>query len=297
MYPGVAARKLARRVKCPLVISPHGMLEPWALARSSWKKRLAALFFEDSNLRSAHCLHALCDAEAENFRRYGLQNPIAIIPNGMDMTAIHPLPDRNALSKRVPAVRNRHCVLFLSRLHPKKGVENLLEAWRSLAPDFSDWCLLIAGAGSPDYEITLHARTQAMGLADTVLFLGPVYGPQKKEALAAADLFILPSFSEGFSMAILEAAAAGLPVLQTRDCNFPELTLAGGAIDIAPEPEGIRSGLQQLMQLSGDVREEIGRRGRNLVERHYTWPAQTRKMLDVYEWIAGRGCQPEFVSK
>jgi poly(glycerol-phosphate) alpha-glucosyltransferase len=295
MYPGILARKLARRASCPLVISPHGMLEPWALSNSPLKKRLAALTFEKTNLRSADCLHALCAAEAENFRAYGLRNPVAVIPNGMDLGMVQTMATRDALRRRFPVIGDRQCVLFLSRLHPKKGIENLLEAWRGLTGESRNWCLLIAGAGSPDYEKHLRVRKDAQGLGDDVIFLGPMYGAEKKDTLAAADIYILPSFSEGFSMAILEAAAAGLPVVQTRECNFPELTSAGGAIEVAPEPEGIRSGLLQLMQLSKPERQEMGRRGRELVERSYTWPVQTRKMLEVYEWVAGRGERPGFV--
>jgi glycosyltransferase involved in cell wall biosynthesis len=295
MHPGVIARKLALGVHCPFVITPHGMLEPWALNNSLWKKRMAAWLFENKNLRMASCLHALCDAEAENFRHYGLRNPIAVLPNGVDLNSLHPLPHRDAITERFPTIRNRRRLLFLSRLHPKKGLENLLEAWRRLAPDFQDWCLLIAGSGLPDYEQQLHVRVRELKMDTQVVFLGPVHGPDKLQALAAADLFVLPSFSEGFSMAVLEAAAAGLPVLLTRGCNFQELARVRGAIEVSPEEGEIATGLRRLLCLSDLERKAMGQAGRALVERSYTWPAISRQMLAVYEWLAGAGLPPEFV--
>jgi poly(glycerol-phosphate) alpha-glucosyltransferase len=295
MHPGVIARQCARHAKCPLVVSPHGMLEPWALSRSRWKKRMASWMFEDENLRRADCLHALCAPEADHFRRYHLRNPIAIIPNGIDLADFYPLPDPSALAKKIPDVQDRRSVLFLSRLHPKKGLENLLEAWRKLAPDFENWCLLIGGSGEPEYERKLRSIVEHTGLKKSVIFLGPIYGNAKKEALAAAEIFVLPSFSEGFSVAILEAAAFGLPVLMTPECNFPELAEVGAALETPAHPEGIESGLRQLLAMSDDLREVMGQRGKDLVQKSYTWPAVASQMLSVYAWLAGNASKPECV--
>jgi poly(glycerol-phosphate) alpha-glucosyltransferase len=251
--------------------------------------------FENKNLREADCLHALCSAEAENFRRYGLKNPIAIISNGVGLNAFRPLPDCDAIAERFPKVKGRRRILFLSRLHPKKGLANLLDAWRNLSPRFTDWCLLVAGAGEPAYELELRTLVNNHALDKSVFFLGPVYGDEKKQALAAADIFVLPSFSEGFSVAILEAAAAGLPVLLTRECNFPELAKAGAAIETAPETSAIEAGLRQILELSEEQRKGMGRRGRELVRQFYTWPEIANQMRKVYEWLAGNGAIPESV--
>ena len=295
MHPGVIARTCARQAKCPLVVSPHGMLEPWALDHSGWKKRLAAWMFENENLHGADCLHALCTQEAENCRRYHLRNPIAIIPNGIDLNELHPLPDANAITRRFPGVRDRRRVLFLSRLHPKKGLENLFMAWRRLAADHEDWCLLIGGSGEPEYELGLKSLVKHDGMEKSIFFLGPVYGEAKKEALAAADVFVLPSFSEGFSLAILEAAAVGLPVVLTRECNFPELARAGAGIEIAADVGGIESGLRQALEVTDEKRKVMGRQGRELVQKSYTWPAVACQMLNVYQWLAGNASKPDVV--
>jgi glycosyltransferase involved in cell wall biosynthesis len=303
MYPGAVARKCASKAGCPLVISPHGMLEPWALNHSRLKKRLAAWWFEDKNLQKADCLHALCAAEADNFRSYGLKNPIAIIPNGVDMpengdrrTEIgNPPTACDTMAEKFPDMKGRRSSLFRSRLHPKKGLSNLLQAWRPVVRDFKDWCLLIAGAGQPAYEQELKIQVNDYALGKSVVFLGAIYGEDKKQALAAADVFVLPSFSEGFSMAILEAAAACLPVLLTPECHFPELVKAGAAIEIAPQASAIEQGLRCILELPDEQRRIMGRRGLELVKQSYTWPVIAGRMCEVYEWLAGNRSRPECV--
>lgn len=294
MHPGTAARRCAVKGRYPLVISPHGMLEPWALEHSRLKKKFAAWLFEDRNLRAANCLHALGEAEAGHFRRYGLKNPIAIIPNGVDMPEIVNLPALEMVD-RYPEMTGRRRVLFLSRLHAKKGLANLLQAWQAVARDFKDWCLLIAGAGQPAYEMELKARVKEYALEKSVLFLGPLQGRHKRQALAAADAFVLPSFSEGFSVAILEAAAAGLPVLLTPECNFPELAKAGAALEISPQAAAVEQGLRQILNLSDAERKAMGQRGLELVKQNYTWPVIAARMCAVYEWLAGNGERPDDV--
>ncbi len=303
MYPGAVARKCAHRAGCPLVISPHGMLEPWALNHSRLKKRLAAWWFEDKNLRQAACLHALCAAEADNFRSYGLKNPIVIIPNGVDVpesgdrrSEIGNLPEVvDMMVEKFPGIKGRHCILFLSRIHPKKGLSNLLQAWRHVARDYRDWCLLIAGAGQPAYEQELKRLVKDHDLENSVIFPGPLYGEDKRQVLAMAEVFVLPSFSEGFSVAVLEAAAAGVPVLLTRECNFPELAESGAAIEMSPQATAMADGLRQMLGLSAEQRQIMGRKGLELVKRSYTWPAIAGRMCRVYEWLAGNGSRPEYV--
>lgn len=294
MYSGLAAGKFGRQDGNRLLVSPHGMLEPWALNHSSWKKKLAALAFENKNLHGAHCLHALCLPEAENFRRYGLKNPIAIIPNGVDLDE-STTQRSDAIVERFPAIKGRRRILFLSRLHPKKGLSNLLHAWQKMARDFKDWQLIIAGEGDPAYERELKTASKDLLPDNSVVFPGPVYGETKKQIFSAADVFILPSFSEGFSMAILEAAAAGLPVLLTPECNFPELAKSGDAIEISTNPSDIERGLRQILGLSEDQRKGMGHRGRELVRKSYTWPAIAAQMCRVYDWLAGTAAMPETV--
>jgi poly(glycerol-phosphate) alpha-glucosyltransferase len=301
MYPGWLARQYADRMKSPLFISPHGMLEPWALRNSRGKKRLAGWAFENANLRRAACLHALCAPEVDGFRAYGLKNPVAIIPNGVDLAAfIHP-PPRSRLEARVPALKNRRWVLFLSRVHPKKGLPHLFRAWASLrswnpiAGTEDDWLLVVAGPDELGHTAEMQRLAAELGVAENILFTGPLHGEEKIAALAGAGAFVLPSFSEGFSMAVLEAAAAGLPVLLTPQCNFPELARAGGAIEINPDVESCAAGLKNLFAMAENERREMGARARKLVADGYTWSGASKKMLEVYRWMLGEGDRPGYV--
>lgn len=293
MYPGWAARNAATGKNGRLLVSPHGMLEPWALDRSGWKKKAVGLLFENKNLQKAACLHALCLPEAENFRRLGLKNPIAIIPNGVDLD--EPAISAGAIVEKFPEIKGRRRILFLSRLHPKKGLGNLLQAWQKMAPNFKDWQLLVAGSGDPAYENELKTFSKDLISNKNVVFLGQVQGENKKQILAAADVFILPSFSEGFSVAILEAAAASLPVLLTRECNFPELARSNAAIEITTSAAGIENGLRQILELPDEQRKAMGQQGRELIKKSYTWPTVAEQMCCVYDWIAGTAAMPETV--
>ena len=293
MYPGWAARKAAVENNCRLLLSPHGMLEPWALARSSWKKKVAGYLFEYKNLEKAGCLHALCLPEAENFRRYGLKNPIAIIPNGVDLD--EPASSNGAIFEKLPEFKGRRRILFLSRLHPKKGLGNLLQAWQKMAPDFKEWQLIIAGSGDPAYEKELKAFSGDLLADHSCVFVGQVQGEDKKQILAAADVFVLPSFSEGFSVAILEAAAAGLPVLLTPQCNFPQLARANAALEISTDAVGIEIGLRQFLEMTVEQRKTMGQHGRELIKKSYTWPAIAEQMCHLYDWMAGTVAMPDTV--
>src|ERR1039458_8651482 len=168
MYPGVLGRQLARRFGAKRIVSPHGMLEPWALQNSRWKKRLAAWLFENRNLRTVDCLHALCQPEADSIRAYGLKNPIAVIPNGVDISAFQNPPGRGLLEARFPALRGRRWILFLSRIHPKKGLSHLLRAWAGVNGERGvrspEWMLVIAGPDELGHEAEMKRLARDLGL-------------------------------------------------------------------------------------------------------------------------------------
>ena len=172
---------------------PEGMLESWALRNGRWKKRIAALLYENEHLRGAACLRALSDAEAQSIRSYGLRNPICVIPNGVD------LPDlRESNANSHPA--NQKTLLYLGRLHPKKNISNLIRAWNetfnSQRGSADRWILAIAGWNQGGYESEL----KRIAAGNSVIFLGPQFGSRKSECYRACDAFILPSLSEGLPM-------------------------------------------------------------------------------------------------
>ena len=292
MYPGSLAFQLSQKSGCKRVVSPHGMLEPWALQNSRWKKRAAGWWFERRNLRTADCLHALCQAEAENFRRYGLRNPIAVIPNGVDLKNSPPKRDKTVLVEERPGLAGRKLLLFLSRIHPKKGLVDLLNAWATLRLQDRNWSLVVAGPDEASHARQLRQLAADLEISEHIQFTGPVYGEKKDRLLSGADAFVLPSHSEGFSMAVLEASAAGLPVLLTKECNFPELAAAGAAIETPAGPLGVTRGLAELTGLTEGQCDLMGTRGFELVRNAYAWPAIAKETLQVYDWLIAAGPKP-----
>lgn len=294
MYPSIAAPRWAAIRRAPYVISPHGQLDPWALAHRGWKKRLAALAYETRHLRGAACLQALCEAELTSIRAAGLVNPVCVIPNGVDLPeadlGVPPL-----WRQRVP--ERASILLFLGRLAPQKGLPNLLRglARAREAVPAGAWQLVIAGWGEASYRTQLERLSGALGLHEIVHFVGPQFGEEKARTLAAADAFVLPSLSEGLPIAVLEAWAARLPVLMTPQCNLPDGYVEAGAIAIDPEAGSIEQGLRRLFAMPPLRRRQVGALGRRLVAERYAWPRVAEQMEAVYRWVLGIGDRPDTV--
>lgn len=281
----------ASKTRRPYVVSPHGMLDAWALKRSVWKKTIAARLYENEHLRRASCLHALCDAEAETIRELGFANPICVIPNGIAMPAVD---DSRAAPWANIIPPDRRVMLFLGRLHPKKNLAALIEAWPS-PEDTPDWHLVIAGWDQGGHENALRALVAKRNLGHRIHFLGPLFGPQKDAALRRADAFMLPSLSEGLPMAILEAWSYGKPVLQTAACNLPDGFRHNAAIQISPSVPSLAGELRGILQMPAAALAEIGRNGRQLAERNFSWTGIAAQMLEVYAWLLDGGCRPACV--
>lgn len=291
MYSSIAAMAWSK-TKGPRVISPRGMLDPWAVANSAWKKRVAAALYESRNLRGAACIHALAESERLAIRAYGIRTPIAVIPNGVDPSIADHTPAPPAWAVNLPDGARK--LLFLGRIHPKKGLSALIEAYQQLRGS-DRWHLVVAGWDQGDHEAELKAQVTAAGLGKCVHFVGPQFGEDKAATLSAADAFILPSQSEGLPMAILEAWAFRLPVLMTGECNLPEAFPAGAAIEITRNPNSLAEALRQFMALPQADRDQIGEQGRNLVETSFNWPAIADKMSRTYSWVLHGGGCPEWV--
>lgn len=295
LFPSIACRRYCLNTDKPYVVSPHGSLDSWALENSKARKRLASWAYENRNLRSAACLHALSHAEAESMRAYGLRNPIAVLPNGVA------IPSGDGDASPPPWVESvdtvQKVLLYLGRLHPKKGLMCALESWKGFhaTAEGRSWRFVIAGWSQEGHEQHLLEQTRRLALED-VAFIGAQYGDSKASALRHASAFILPSKSEGLPVAVLEAWAHALPVLMTPECNIPEGYSTGSAIRIGPTPPAITRGLLQLASMSDSERKAMGQNGRDLVSRAYNWNSVAIGMADVYRWILGGGPLPTCVS-
>jgi glycosyltransferase involved in cell wall biosynthesis len=281
MFGGVT--RVARAQRVPLLLTPQGMLEPWALQHSRWKKRVAEAVYATRMLESVSCFHVNSDAEAESIRKLRLRTPIAIIPNGVD------LPDR----VNRPTADGQRTLLFLGRIHAKKGVRELVDAWVEATRSVPNWRLVIAG---PD-EQGLQAQLEEHARGTKIEFVGEVFGAAKQALFAQADAFVLPSFSEGFPMAVLEAWSYGLPVLMTRACNIAAGFTADAAVEVEPTASSVKAGLGRLFEMPTLQLRAMGERGRALVDTQYSWDRVARELEEVYVWARGGGHVPATVQQ
>lgn len=267
--------KMARKRQLPFVYHVHGIFEPWILRRSRWKKRIAHWLFEDANYRHARLWRALHAKEADQIRVRGITAPVVIAPNGIN------LAEYDEAADPPPATQGRRRMLFLARIHPKKGLDLLIPAWARLASSRKDWELLIVGPDEGGYKATVEKMIRDCGVADCVSLHGVVSGQAKTAMLKSADVFILPSYSEGFSVAILEALACRVPVIATDACNFPELAQCGAGWECKAEPESLESALRGAFFSSGKERAERGQLGRRLIEQNYSESVIAKTILDA----------------
>ncbi len=300
-YSSLAGYQWHRRTKGPVMYTAHGMLDPWALRNSAWKKHLARALWENAAHRSAACFHVNSEAEYTSAVRFGLRNAICVIPNGIDLPDL----EQQIADNKPPATDTRHLtsdrrvLLYLGRLHPKKNLANLIRAWKVILSSHSSgpnsWRLAIAGWDQGGYGARLRQLTIDLGLATNVTFLGQQFGEHKDACYRACDAFVLPSLSEGLPMAALEAWAYAKPVLMTPECNLPEGFAADAALGIGASPNETAAGLRQLLEMTDGERKQMGIRGRTLVAEKFSWPRIGQQMRAVYKWVLGGGTPPETV--
>jgi glycosyltransferase involved in cell wall biosynthesis len=270
----------ARNLNIRYVFAPRGMLDPWSLSQKRIKKKIMWWAVWKRVLGKAYFLHALNKAEAELIRPLGLKCPTKIIPNGVFLNLFENNQECDDLFRLVPGLRSQPFVLFLSRMHYKKGIDLLLDAFAIVAKQDATVRLVIAG---PDSGFGGETRKwiDQHRLWARVHVVGPLYGQAKDSALASAKCFCLPSRQEGFSMAILEALSAGLPVVITHNCHFPEVAEVGAGKVVDQSPKQIAEGLLAFVRDEGE-QATAGRAGQKLVASRYQWQQIAEETLHAY---------------
>lgn len=273
----------ARDTRRPYIVSAHGMLDRWALKQKRFKKAVYSTLVESRNLSHASCLRALTPAEAQDYRRLGLRAPIAIVPNGV---TVPEQMDSTEFLSLYPQLEGKRVILFMGRLHPKKGLIPLVEAWLQVRREQAH--LVIAG---PDDGLrsTLEQMIRDGSASCSVTLAGNLSGSMKWSALASASLFALPSYSEGLSVALLEALAVGVPVLFTPQCNLPEAAREAGWL-IDAEQAQIESALREFLNTRAEQMRSMACTGRKLAARHFHWDIVADQMKAVYRWLEGGAC-------
>lgn len=285
MLPNVYPARAVRDTRCRLVVSPRGTFSPVALSRSPWMKPAFYGLLQRDVIELASCLHATSDQEADQIRALGIRTPIAVIPNGIELPEAR---DRF----RSPGHRRR--LLFLGRLHPIKGVDLLLQAWCTLQSRFPDWELRIVGPDERGYGAQMAALAAELG-AERVSFPGPAFGDAKWQEYADADLFVLPTHSENFGMAVVEALASGLPAVVSKGAPWHQLDeqRCGWWIDVGVE--ALADCLLRVLALPEATLDEMGARGRDWARDHFGWDRIGRMMFGTYAWILDGGVPPVWV--
>jgi glycosyltransferase involved in cell wall biosynthesis len=286
------AAALARSSRTPYLVAAHGMLEPWAFKSKGWKKRIYWELFEKGRLAGASCLRALTAAEGEQYRGLGLRGPIAVIPNGVSIPdAISSAP----FFSRFPELRGKKLLLFLGRIHHKKGIRMLCETWARICGEFPDAHLVMAGPDPDGNQPELEALLKQAGAGAQVTFTGMLRGEEKWGALAASTVFLLPSYSEGFSMAVLEALGSGLPAILSKQCYFPEVEKYNCGWVIDPEPGALKETMRQCLESGAAEHSRKAAQARRLIAERFSWPVIGDATVAVLDWMVGGGAAPPCV--
>jgi glycosyltransferase involved in cell wall biosynthesis len=271
--------RAAREQRAPRLVSTRGMLEPWARRHKHWKKGLAWYAYQRRDLRAASLMHATSAEEEANILELGLGVPTRVIPNGIDIPEESPSPARASKSEGSPRT-----ALFLGRIYPVKGLPMLVEAWGRVRP--SGWRLVIAGPDEAGHKAHVERAVVDARLQQAVSFAGPVEGAAKRRLFEEAQLFVLPSHSESFGMAIAEALAHGLPVLTTTAAPWPALAECECGWRVEPTVDGIAGGLAQSTALGPATLRAMGAAGRQHVATQYSWDDVARRFINLYEELA-----------
>lgn len=278
--------KWASKNQIPTVWSPHGMLTPWAMRNKWWKKYPAWWLYQRRDLAKANLLHVTAGSEEEDVRRLGLKNPVVVVPLGVAI---------DCRVERVERADGKKILLFVSRVQRKKGLLNLVRAWAKLKYDYSaqsiypsllnEWVVRIVGPDQDNHTAELKLLCNELGVEKDFEFVGPVYGEDLLREYAAADIFVLPTYSENFGSVVIEALSHAVPVICTKGAPWKELEThkCGWWIDIGVEP--LSAALNKSLSLSDIERREMGKRGRRLVEDKYTWDAVVNNIVDGYKEI------------
>jgi len=274
---------MPKSAKTKLVWSPRGMLSEWSWNYKAYKKRPFWYLLQKPALRNVDCFHATSQEEVDDIRRLGFKQPIALIPNGVE------LPDLTAFP-----VKKQNNVVFLSRIHTKKGLHLLIAVWAKLSSKYPDWKLQIAGKMEGAYADEMLALAKTKNV-DRIEFLGEVLGDEKIQLLSSARLFVLPSFSENFGIAIAEALAHATPVITTVHTPWFELVdkKCGWCIEVTEQ--ALEETMGQALALSAQEIEIMGRNGRVWMENDFSWTCITGKMEGVYKWLNGQLSCPKEV--
>lgn len=296
--------KTARKHRIPYIITPRGMLEPWCLSQKKWKKKLAMALYQMKDIKRSVCVFTTAEMEALHVRDLGVDVPMVVLPNGIE-TDSYPC--------RISKDKVKKQILFLSRIHIKKGIELLIDAFDRIIKknaDMDDWTVAIVGNGEEEYIRELKRKVEGLNLRDKVKILAPVFGDAKVKLYQESSIFCLPSYSENFGMVIAEAMSCGVPCITTNGTPWQllngEVSTMGANLDILGKNrktgwcidlnvDNLEKVLLEAMTMKTEALYEMGQKGNLLVQENFNYKSVARKVMQLYSWLLDGGQTPAFV--
>lgn len=295
-YVSFLARKMARKHKVSLVAAPRGSVYSWSLSQRKYLKKVFWNLFQRSAFQSARIIHVTEENEAKAIRDLKISTEMALVPNGIELPEVVPEKHtwkQNSLQELELPEENRY-FLFLSRIHPKKGLDLLVNSWAEIQKDFPEWNLLIVGPEeNQSYLQGIHKKLRKSNISKTVRFLGLLEGSRKMAAFGAAELLVLPSHTENFGIVIAEALALKIPVLTTHGTPWTEIEQYGAGWHIELSQENLTETLIEALTCTPEALIAKGEKSDEFIS-NYKWSIQAEKMKKVYQYILG-GDSPENV--
>lgn len=277
--------QICRKHHIPYLITPRGMLEPWSMKQKAFKKRLAMLLYQKRDLDNAACIYTTADMEAQNVRDLGIKTPCSVIPNGIE-TDGYPCRTSGDIVKKQ--------ILFLSRIHVKKGIELLIDSWKELTVSFPDWSIKIVGNGEEEYINVLKEKISQSGLEKSIEILPPVFGQDKVELYQSSALFVLPSYSENFGMVIAEAMSCGVPVITSEFTPWSFLNEEKAGWSIKLGLVALAKTLHEALRKGPDELFVMGQNAAKLVRERFDYRSITKQTIQLYDWLLKGGEKPDF---
>jgi len=287
-YPSFLGSKLANKGKIPYIIAPHGSLDSWCLEYKGTKKKLYMGLIQKRQLLGASLIHAVSDAESKDVKTLFPDVKIRTIHNGVDVPKAVTNEDRVFVETIFPWLTGRRIILFLGRIHPIKGLDILIKAFSEAKRTQITHALVIAGSDQANLKNELKELAKRLAVEDKIFFTGFVEGVAKKSLLAAAEMLVQPSHSEGFSGSILEAMAFSKPVIISTGCDFPEVAVEDAGVIVRPDPHELAAAMDRISS-NIELTKEMGANGRRLIERKYSWDQIAGETIEMYNEAIAAG--------
>jgi glycosyltransferase involved in cell wall biosynthesis len=294
-YISYISYRISKKHKTHLVTSIRGSLYQWSLNQSIYKKKLAWIIFQKKALENASCIHVTEINELKAVRELGIKTPIALIPNGINLNEFSKLKSSKNAKESLNLETKKKYILFMSRLHPKKGLEYLVNSWIDLANNYKEWILLIVGPEyDKEYVNNIKTKIHQSGIQNRVIFKGMLEGQNRLDAFASSNLFVLPSHSENFGISIAEAMASKIPVITTHGTPWSEINDYKSGWWVELTKKNIHDALNSALKIDQKELDLKGLKGYKLIQK-YEWKYQANKMKDLYEYLINNGSKPDFI--